>query len=227
MHLTDEPRLKHVESYRQCYEFVKPYIGNMPILDALSDYEFYQQGLIDCPVPKTCAYDNVFAKQGITGTFVYYCWYPSDNYYSNRFINMPSQRTRILGIQLYANKSKGFLHWGFNFYNSKLSVMEIDPYATTDGAGFFPSGDAFIVYPKRDGVVYSLRLELMKECFQDYKALKLLECLVGQESVNKILDEFGVKGFHEYPRSTQAHLAFREYVNERIIQAKSYKKKLD
>ncbi len=221
VHLTDEPRLQHLESYKQCFESVKPYIEDLPIIDALSDYEFYQKGLIDFPVPKAHAYDEIFVPNGVTGTFVYYCWYPSDKYYSNRFINMPSQRTRILGIQLYANNSSGFLHWGFNFYNSKLSVNEIDPYTVTDASGFMPSGDAFIVYPYKDGVIYSLRLELMKESFQDYRALKCLEKYIGKEKTLEIIKEWGVKGFCEYKRSAKAHIEFREKINGLIA---SYQK---
>ncbi len=217
-HLTDEPRLQHLDSYKQCYQSVKPYIGDIPIIDALSDYDFFKEGLIDYPVPKTCAYDRNFVPNGVENTFVYYCWYPSDGYYSNRFLNMPSQRARILGIQLYANRAKGFLHWGFNFYNSKLSVIEIDPYAVTDGAGFFPSGDAFIVYPKEDGVVYSLRLETMREAFQDYAALKRLEERLGKEKTLAVVKEWGVKGYNEYPRSATAHIEFREKINRLIAE---------
>lgn len=55
-------------------------------------------------------------------------------------MNMPSARNRILGCQLWRNKAKGFLHWGFNFYNDGLSHRSIDPFCVTDAGGHFPAG---------------------------------------------------------------------------------------
>ena len=101
---------------------------------------------------------------------------------SNRFMAMPSARTRILGVQLYLYKISGFLHWGFNFYNSQYSIKHINPYAVTDAGEAFPSGDAFLVYPGEGGVPEeSIRLMLMQQVMQDVRAFELLESLVGRE----------------------------------------------
>ncbi|MBQ7369765.1 MAG: DUF4091 domain-containing protein [Clostridia bacterium] len=211
-HLTDEPQEKHLENYAKCRQLVKSHIGDLPIMDAMSHYAFYEQGLVDIPVAITPTYQD-FADHNVENLFVYYCCGPAGDSYSNRFFNMPSQRTRILGIQLYQSGVKGFLHWGYNFYNSAYSLCEVDPYAVTDAGGMFPSGDSYIVYPTKDGVDLSLRAESTREGFQDYQALRLLEKKIGKDKTKALVAEFGVDKFNVYPKSLEAHTSFREKIN--------------
>ncbi len=214
-HLTDEPNLKTIDAYEGCRKMVKEYVGDMPVMDALSDPEFQQRGLVDVPACGIRAYDK-FKDGAPSKIFVYNCCTACDGYYSNRFINMPSQRTRILGFQLYKSNVLGYLHWGFNFYNTAYSVEGIEPYATTDARRTFPSGDAFVVYPTKEGVRPSLRYEIVKEGFQDYGAMMVLESLIGRERTLRLLDENGVNGYTEYPRSGEWHVRFRQGINELI-----------
>ena len=126
---------------------------------------------------------------------------------------MPAQRTRVLGLQLYKSNVLGYLHWGFNFYNSAFSVETVNPYASTDSRSTFPAGDAFIVYPTENGCAPSLRYEVVKEGYQDYRALKLLESFIGRENVVALLEENGVEGYNVYPRSAEWHINFRKEIN--------------
>ena len=206
-HLTDEPHDAHVARYKELREVVKSHIGDMPTIDALSNYEYCKQGLVDLPVPGV-AYSGAFFDNNVKDFLVYYCCEPSDGYYSNRFINMPSQRTRIIGAQLYLSGVIGFLHWGFNFYNSGLSYRALNPYAVTNGGGALPPGDGFIVYPEADGVNISLRGEMMALAFEDYDLLYTLEKKVGREKVVKLLKKEKVNGFTEYPRDAVWHNKF-------------------
>ena len=129
---------------------------------------------------------------------------------------MPSQRTRVLGLQLYETNVKGFLHWGFNFYNSGLSYAEINPYAVTNAGGAFPPGDGFIVYAGKNGVNGSIRLEAINDGFQDYRALRLLESLIGREKTMAFLNEKGFEGYQTYPRCGVAYKQCREEINAMI-----------
>ena len=129
---------------------------------------------------------------------------------------MPSQRNRVLGLQLYEQDRKGFLHWGFNFYNSILSCYPINPFMSSDAGGGFPAGDAFVVYPGKDGALDSLRLEVFYDGLQDRMALKLLEKYSSREEVLNMLHQEGVNGWTKYPRSDVWHLQFRERINEKI-----------
>ena len=215
LHLTDEPSLENIDVYENCRKMVKQYIGDIPVMDALGDPEFKERGLVDIPVTGIKYYDK-FEGQDPSKMFVYNCCTAFDSYHTNRFITMPSQRTRILGFQLYETGVQGYLHWGYNFYRSAYSLEKIDPYADTDAHSTFPSGDAFIVYPAKNGVNGSIRYEVVKEGFQDYDALKLLEEYVGREKVLTLLREQGVKGYTEYPRDGEWHLQFREKINQMI-----------
>ncbi len=211
-HLTDEPHTTHIPTYEKCKKLVKSLIGDLPTMDAISNADFYDQGLVDIPVPLVVHYPD-FAKRNVQPLFVYNCCEPADGYYSNRFINMPSQRTRILGMQLYQTGVQGYLHWGYNFYNAQLSVAPIDPYFVTDACGGFPSGDGFIVYPKDGGINTSIRAKNVQDGFQDYRALKTLESYIGREKTLEFLKERGIEGYTVYPRCAKTHKEIRNEIN--------------
>lgn len=215
MHLTDEPNAQSVEMYANCCALIKKYMPAIPTIDALSNPIYCERNIVDIPVPITTHYAD-FTRFPLKEKFVYYCCFPNNEYYSNRFINMPGVRTRILGMQLYQTGVNGFLHWGFNFYNSLLAIERINPYAETNACGFYPGGDGFIVYPGDHQIYYSIRSELMKEAVQDYNALKTLASLQGKEFVMNILAKAGINGYNEYPRQTKSFLKLRKEIYQQI-----------
>lgn len=219
-HLTDEPGKEHIGFYESCRNAVKRYIGDMPIMDAMCDYEFYEKGLVDLPVVGIDS-SGAFEEKGVKDIFIYNCCVPANGYYTNRFINMPSQRTRVLGVQMYQSGVKGYLHWGYNFYNSWLSYEAIDPYADVTAGGVFPAGDGFIVYPYQDGAVPSVRLWAVQAGFQDYRALKCLEEKIGRERTLDLLKEWGLNGYQDYPKAPNAIDELRRKINLAIKVEKS------
>jgi hypothetical protein len=207
-HLTDEPSIDDIERYAKCREIVKKNIGNLPIMDALSNYEFHKQGLVDVPV--VCIpHFKEFQDNNVKDLFAYYCCNPTDNYYCNRLLNMPLQRARIIGFALYKTRATGFLHWGFNFYNTCFSLEKVDPYQDASVGESFPAGDAFIVYPYGDGVNYSNRGEEIGEGMYDYRLCLLCEKFIGRDATEKILFDYGVKSYNDYPRSIKQHNELR------------------
>ncbi|WP_371017258.1 DUF4091 domain-containing protein [Pseudalkalibacillus sp. JSM 102089] len=215
-HISDEPRMEHLESYTNASRVMNDYLGDLPVIDALSDYAFYEKGLIKNPVS---ANDHIspFLENNVPGLWTYYC---TSQYkeVSNRFFNMPSSRNRILGMQLYKFNLQGFLHWGFNFWYSSFSKKIIDPFRNTDANYSFPSGDAFLVYPGENGPIGSLRLEVLREAFQDHSALQLLESYIGREQTLDLLENDLKKPltFNRYPKEAAWLLAKRDEINERI-----------
>lgn len=211
-HITDEPQAEAAERYAMVREIIKKYDRGAVILDASSDFAFYERGLIDRCVVDT---DNVpkFFEKGAKDFYAYYACCQTNEYLSNRMVHMPLARVRVLGVQLYASGIKGFLHWGFNFYHSALSVKEIDPYRTTDAGGSFPAGDGFIVYPAKGGAYASMRYAAIRAAVQDYHALYALEDKIGRAAVLKMLEETGVRGFTEYPHNDTWLDTLRDKVN--------------
>ena len=98
--------------------------------------------------------------------------------------------------------------------------LEAEDLLDTDGDGSFPSGDAFLVYPGGNGPVNSIRMEVLREAFQDYSALCLLESLVGREEAMKLLEE-GIPPltFQQYPQEKEWLLGMRGRINEKIKDA--------
>lgn len=225
-HISDEPRLSHLDDYIHIKETVKRFLGDIPICDALSSYEFFERKAVDLPIVDI-AYADKFVKAGVRYMAYYYCA-NHQKYISNRFLSMPSQRNRILGAQLYLNNAVGFLHWGFNFYKSYLSKEWVEPFMTTDAGGMFQSGDSFVVYPSEKGVWESLRLEVFSDAMSDYRALKTLEKKKGREYVCALLTDAGMRGYVQYDRDDRAHFMLREKINACIADTKPsclYKKK--
>ncbi|MDE6275896.1 MAG: DUF4091 domain-containing protein [Clostridia bacterium] len=217
-HVSDEPFAGVIRYYRKASDIVKELFGDFKIIDALSDYKFYQKGLVGLPIPAT---DHVGAYIGnVKELWTYYCSAQVDRI-ANRFFSMPSQRNRVLGCQLYKYDVKGFLHWGYNFWYKRLSVGEVDPYQETAAGGQFPSGDSYVVYPDKDGKpLISLRLRVFYDALQDMRALQLLESLIGREKTMEILEQ-GIEKpitFAEYPHSDDWQLELRERVNDAIRQ---------
>lgn len=210
-HISDEPTAEHMDSYRRAYEAVREELLGYNSMDALSERVYYDQGLVQQPV---CAVDHLdkFLSDRPEKLWGYYCTGQAIDV-PNRFIVQPGSRTRILGALLYKYSLAGFLQWGYNFYNSQLSLFPIDPYRVTDAGCAFPSGDPFIVYPGADGrPEESQRLALMDEAMCDYCALMALEGLAGRERVMEIL---GDMTFKSYPDEAGL-LDIRRRVNEEI-----------
>ena len=214
-HVSDEPSEEQIESYSKAKNIISDILKDFTIIDALSDYEFFEKGYIKQPIPATSNIEE-FIEKGFENRWTYYCCGQGEEL-SNRFFAMPLSATRILGTQLYIHDIKGFLQWGFNFYNSAHSLRHINPYEVTDADCAFPSGDSFLVYPYDNGAIMSIRGEVIFESLQDMRAMQLLETLVGKEKILKKLDEtFGDITFHFYPRGTEETLKIREVINNMI-----------
>lgn len=219
-HISDEPSMEYIESYRAARKAVERDLKGYKTFDALSDYGFYEEGLVEQPV---CSLDHMqsFLEKRPSKLWGYYC-VSQDQKVSNRFIVQPGYRTRILGVQMYKYMLDGFLQWGYNFYNSAYSLYPIDPYQCTDGDLAFPSGDPFIVYPGPGGVPEeSQRLMLMDEAMSDLCAMNLLEELAGREAVMECMEPGGreLVTIEEYPRNKEYLIACRERVNRGIEEA--------
>lgn len=215
-HVSDEPRMDDLKQYQMVSEFVRAYLGEFPIIDALSNFAFYEHGAVQTPIPSS-NHIEPFIDHGVSPLWTYYCVSQREKV-SNRFFNFPSARNRIIGLQMYKFQVVGFLHWGFNFWYSQFSKSVIDPFKVTDAHYAFPSGDAFLVYPGENGPIESIRMEVFYEALQDQRALQLLETMIGREQVLDLLEYELAKPitFSEYPKSSDWLLNMREKINQQI-----------
>lgn len=201
-HISDEPHDHEKETYAAAKATVADLLAGCHVIDALSSYDIYRQGIVEKPVV-CCDQIQPFVDHGVNGLWTYYCEVQALAV-PNRFMAMPSARCRVMGALLYQYDLEGFLHWGFNFYNTQRSVRPIDPFRVTDAGEAFPSGDAFLVYPAPDGTAWgSLRGEAHREALQDLRLLRLCEARAGRQRTLALLEEAaGVPGpltFTRYP----------------------------
>lgn len=214
-HISDEPSAEMVENYRRAKAGIAKELEGCHVIDALSHYAFYEQGIIAQPIPSNDEID-VFLEKGFPHPWTYYCCGQGKKV-SNRFMSMPSYRNRILGYQLYKYQVEGFLQWGFNFWYSCLSRRPINPFIETSARDAFPSGDAFVVYPGEDGQpIPALREVVFCEALQDMRAAQLLESLTDRQTVLDILQRDSEITFTEYPRNSDYLLETREEINRQI-----------
>lgn len=214
-HLSDEPDENCIEKYSRLRKRIAPFLGGYPILDAVSRYSFVERGIVDRPVPGNNHLEP-FLENKVKGLWTYYCCAQGDKV-PNRFMSMPSARNRIMGVLLYYFDIKGFLHWGYNFYNSQYSIEHINPYAVTDAGGAFQAGDAFLLYPGRDGKPEdSLRMMALNEGFQDYRALVKYEEKVGRAEVIALIERLygGKLSMENYPTSYKYIEDLRKTINQ-------------
>ena len=82
----------------------------------------------------------------------------------NKTVDVPLIETRLMHWLNYRYNLRGYLHWGFNAWTD-------DPI----NAPGEHRGDGWHVYPKKDGLLNSVRWEQMRNGLQDYECLWLLE----------------------------------------------------
>jgi len=219
-HVSDEPSQSNMESYASARALVAPLIEGFACFDALSDYDFYREGLVPLPVPSN---DHIapFVQNGVEPLWTYYCC-GQYKQVANRFFCFPTYRNRILGTQMFLHDCKGFLHWGYNFYNTQYSKRPINPWAVTDAGGAFPAGDSFIVYPGPDGqVLSSTRQKVFHIALQDQIALDWAAQLLGREVVENTIKQLARQDitFANYPRNAEFCQLLRMRINAMMIGA--------
>ena len=210
VHCSDEPGAEHLERYEKCAGLVHTAFGAYRHIDALSDFAYYETGLVPVPVPSENSIAPFVGR--VPSLWTYYCCGQFRDEMPNRFIAFPSIRNRILGALLYRYGCDGFLHWGYNFWYTQLSRARIDPFAVTDAGKAFPAGDAFCVYPGENGEpLSSLRQKVFADGLQDLRALRAAEKKLGAAAVRALVaDTLGGIGFSRYPMDEETFFRFRD-----------------
>jgi hypothetical protein len=213
-HVSDEPDWSMRDQYAKGAALIREFVPEMQIIDAISDPEFYIHGLISTPVAALTSIDR-FIDADIKNLWGYYCCGQIRT--SNRFLATPSYRNRVLGCQLFRYDIKGFLQWGYNFYNSHLSYESVDPFASSTGGGWVPGGDTYQVYPGPGcKPLESMRFNVFAEALADYRALKALLDSGNAGSRDEISHALGIDElpFVDFKTSAAQLMSIRSRVNK-------------
>ena len=106
-------------------------------------------------------------KAGDT-VWCYSCCFPEENWWLNKFIDLPHSYSRMIKWACYSQGITGFLHWGFNYWGEK-TIYGIQPNARY-------KGDGYIVYPDLEhfDVLHSNRGVATREGLYDWELLHML-----------------------------------------------------
>ena len=218
-HISDEPVLKNIEGYRRAKALMRSIFPNGKFGDALDDYAFYQEGLVEMPIVDA---ESIKNYEGRCDSFMmYYTGGEVMPGLVNRLLSSAPQRTRALGYVLFHYNAKGFLHWAYNNYYGRLSNGIFHP---AQDPCFYKNipGVTYLVYPDTDGSpLPSLREKQILAAVTDHRALRLCESLIGREETLAICEEMlGMKiSVTAVPKNGDAVLAMRETINQRIEEA--------
>ena len=201
---------------------VEKAVKGFKLVEACSDIEAYKTGAVEYPIVALSEIEG-YLKNGVTPFGAYFCCSTAVNNYPNRFIDMPSYRTRILGVQLFKYNIQCLAHFAFNYYfkREKLggSSEVINPFYATDAGNAIPGGNGFVVYPGSDGIpVESIRLILTFDALQDIRAMKLLESYIGHDETVRLIEEAAGSAikFNIYPKNSEFIIKMREIINAKI-----------
>ena len=218
-HISDEPSPKNHAAYRKAKGALGDLLDGYMCGDALSHYEYYEDGTVQTPIVATTNVKDFVGKCG--NLWAYYTGALCKEGYTNRRITHSSERNRMIGIHLYTHKIKGFLNWGYNYYYDTQSYGLFDPKIEPCFFEGTNAGTSFIVYPASDGTcIPSIRQKVFYEGINDMRALQLLERLIGRKATMAFVTSYYAPvDFSVGAESEEKLLAFREELNRRIAQA--------
>jgi len=135
-------------------------------------------GSVDCWLPTNRDYQlnrdkfDLFRELGDELWF-YTCCNPGGKWL-NRLLDGELLKPRLLHYGNYRFNLKGYLHWGFNAYQStSMEQLRLQSCWPTDSKrSYWPAGDCHITYPgNENGPWMSLRAELMRSGVEDCNLL--------------------------------------------------------
>ena len=163
------------------------------------------------------------------------CCCPADH--PNLFIEYPLIDARIIPMFCWKYGVQGFEYWSPNHWARN---SDADPEKRWPGVPWDPNtfgkynGDGYLLYPGPQGVPYpSIRLEALRDGFEDYEYLWKLNQLVeqaksgGKEAIDRVEESVRLLSMDElisdegdFQRTAHRYLAFREKVAKSILALK-------
>jgi hypothetical protein len=171
-HISDEPSDHNIVAWRNASDFVHRLAPELRRIDAIETPHCL--GALEIWVPKLdhlATWHEAYEQAQRQGNEL---WFYTVGIFQggsllNKTVDVPLLETRLMHWLNYRYNLRGYLHWGFN--------------AWTDDPVNKPGehrGDGWHVYPRKDGLLDSLRWEQMRNGLQDYECLWLLENRISQ-----------------------------------------------
>jgi Domain of unknown function (DUF4091) len=171
-HICDEPSDHNIMAWRNASEFLHRLAPELRRIDAIETPHCL--GALEIWVPKLdhlATWHDAYEAAQRQGNEL---WFYTVGIFQggsllNKTVDVPLIETRLMHWLNYRYNLRGYLHWGFNAWTD-------DPI----NAPGQHRGDGWHVYPKKDGLLNSVRWEQMRNGLQDYECLWLLENQISQ-----------------------------------------------
>lgn len=205
LHVRDEPSLHNALAWREMSAYLHNLAPDLRRIDAIETAYILDEDLIEVAVPKLDAFSSwydsfkAWSEEG-NELWIYTVGIYQGAWFPNKTIDMPLIESRILHWLNYKYDATGYLHWGWNMWHTG------DPF---NNLGMHV-GDGWHVYPKKDGLLNSLRWEQMRNGIQDYEYLWLLE-----NRIRNLKDSLGSRFSWIDPSSRGKEIAGRVVMNIR------------
>jgi hypothetical protein len=166
-HIKDEPSHHNALNWINVSSYIHNYAPDLKRIDAVTTSFLF--GNIEIAVPKLDHLDagyDIYRREQQKGNEIWFYTVGvyQGNKYPNKTIDMPLIDSRILHWLNYKYDLPGYLHWGWNQWN-ETPFTDVGEHV----------GDAWHVYPVKDGVLNSIRWEQMRNGIQDYEYFWMLE----------------------------------------------------
>ena len=166
-HIADEPSNHNIMDWREASDFVHRFAPSLRRMDAIESTHCLDR--LEIWVPKLdhlATWYDAYRKAQEQGNEL---WFYTVGIFQkgslpNKTADVPLIESRVLHWLNYRYGLKGYLHWGFNQWTD-------DPFEAPGQH----RGDGWHVYPKKDGLLNSLRWEQMRNGLQDYEYFWMLE----------------------------------------------------
>ncbi|MCP4644835.1 MAG: DUF4091 domain-containing protein [bacterium] len=213
-HLADEPIEGNVGTYRAMAGLIRKYAPELKIFEACHTKDLV--GSMDIWVPQINYLHEDYAhyqarQKAGDEVWFYTCVFPQGEY-ANRFIEQPLLKTRLLHWINFRYGATGYLHWGYNQWRNEDPFTEMTP--PHGGPPYLPAGDAWIVYPGKDGPLDSIRFEAMRDGIVDHELLSMLA--EGDPDAADAFAEAHVLNFDRYNTDVEAFRATRRALLEAL-----------
>ncbi len=213
-HIADEPIEENVETYIEISRFVKQIVPQIILIEACHSKNL--DDMIDVWVPqldfmhKDYAFYNELNRNGKEAWF-YTCLAPKGEY-TNRFIELPLLKTRLIHWLNFKYNIPGYLHWGLNYWFEDGNPLEEQTAINHEGGNILPGGDCWIIYPKEGRLLSSIRFDEMRDGIVDYELFKMLE-KKNPEAARSIIDKV-IYNFDKYDNNIAQFRKHRKQILE-------------
>lgn len=214
-HVADEPSYHNVTNYRITCGIVRKAMPGIRLTDAVESFDM--GGALDAYCPKSYVYEreksdyDLLKSSPTDEMWCYTCCFPGGPW-TNRLLDNELLRPVYLPWGCACFKLDGYLHWGFNQYGADSNPFRQSCGMDMHLGSLLPPGDRNIAYPGKDGPWPSVRLEAMRQGFEDLELLKALSArdATAAERIRKLV----VRGFGDYTADPKAYRAARRALLE-------------